>query len=65
VKLPVDQVALGIGGLQQTLYFGGDLRLQMVLEDFALLGSQQRVALGDFLGETQSEGVGTLSGRFW
>jgi hypothetical protein len=37
----------------------------MVLKDFALLGSQQRVALGDFLGETQSEGVGTLSGRFW
>ena len=54
-------MALRLGGLQQALDLGGDLRLQMALQDLALLGRQQLVALGDLLAEVERDPVGTLA----
>ena len=61
MKFLVDGVDLSVGGLQQTLYFRGDLGLEMVFQNDPFVRREQFVTLRNFLGQPQGEQVGPFA----
>ena len=57
VQFFVDRIALGFGRLQQALHLGGDLGLQMIFQDGALVRGEQFAALGDLFGEARGKAI--------